>query len=68
MNSSRISIYAKAVGAGLVSLAGFAAVVVAALSDGAISPSEWVQILSAFGVLVGGTYTVYKVPNTPDYR
>lgn len=66
MDFSKIAQYAKAVGAFIVTFAGFATVVVAALSDGHISPSEWVQVSAAFGVMVGGTATVYQVPNKPS--
>ncbi len=46
----------------IVALAAALGVLAAALADGAVSPTEWVQIALAFVGALG----VYQLPNTPD--
>lgn len=57
---------AKAVGAFMVGLSAFAGVVIPLVSDGNVSPLDAVAIMAAFGGWIGGTYTVYQVPNKPQ--
>lgn len=56
----RLAPYAKAVAGGLA--AGLAALGTA-LSDGAVSPAEWVAVASAF---LAGTGIVYAAPKNAE--
>lgn len=65
LDVSKLAPYAKAVGAFMVGLAGFATVAVAAFTDGRLSATEIVSLVAALGTWLGSAAVVYQIPNKP---
>jgi hypothetical protein len=58
----------KAVAAFISLVIPFLTAVAAALSDGTVTTSEWVVLLTAGGALVGGTKAVYEIRNRKEAK
>lgn len=63
MNIKKFLPYTKAIVAGIAGFLSVLAVFISVASDGSMSGSDWFAVISAASIALGGTGTVYQLPN-----